>query len=403
LSRLSWAAALFCLSSAAYSEAPPRQSSASGRRTHERLPAPACSDNPASSFQKGQAALQNNNLEAAERAFRSVIACDPKSASAHVNLGVVEMRRKRWEHALSELRKAEALAPQMRGIRLNIGLVYFREGDYRSATPVLRSVVASDPTLQARYLLGLCYFFTADYRAAAADLYANWAEQSGDLMYLYVLGISAEHSGNRELADLSFERLMQVGSDSPELHLLKGKAFLNRGQPEEAIPELERAAAANPQLPFVHFNLGWAYAKKREYDRARTEFLKDIAIEPDVVYNYEQLGAMAQALGNDGQAEQYYRQALALDARLPTSLYGLGKICDHRSRPTEALAYWKKAAELAPDSVIVHSALARLLQRLGKRDEAAREAALVNELERKQHADELSDPRLLTPEVNAQP
>ena len=402
LSRLSWSAALICLGSVANGETLSRERSASESQTGTQSGSQPCSIDPASAFQKGQFALQSNNLDEAERAFRAVIACDPKSAGAHVNLGVVEMRRKRWQQALAELRKAQTLAPKMHGIELNLGLVYFNQGDYRSAIPVLRSIVASDPTVQARYLLGLSYFFTGKYSAAVNDLYQNWAEQDRDLMYLYVLGISAQESGNRELADRSFQRLLEVGSGSPELHLLRGKAFLNRAQPDEAIPELERAAAANPKLPFVHFNLGWAYARKRDYDRARSEFLQDVAIEPDVPYNYEQLGEMAQALGNDSAAERYYNQALALDARLPTSLYGLGKVYERRDRPAEALTYWKKAVEFAPYSIALHSALARLLQRLGKRTEAAREAAVVNELERKQHVDELANPRLPTPELHAQ-
>ena len=62
-----------------------------------------------------------------------------------------------------------------------------------------------------------------------------------------------------------------------------GKAHLNRGEYDDAVKDLDDAAKADPKLPFVHFNLGLAYVHKQDYDRARIEFRKDVAVEPDVV------------------------------------------------------------------------------------------------------------------------
>src|SRR6266567_2088270 len=86
-------------------------------------------------FQEGQAALNGGELDHAEAAFLKVLKLDRKSAAAHANLGVVEMRRKNWERALIELHAAQALAPQMTGIRVNIGLVEYRRANYEAAIP----------------------------------------------------------------------------------------------------------------------------------------------------------------------------------------------------------------------------------------------------------------------------
>lgn len=360
----------------------------------------ACPEKPESVFARGQQALQQNDLSAADSAFREVLRCDPKSAAANVNLAVVEMRRKQWSPALTHLRQAQALDPEMSGINFNLGLLYYRKGDYKAAIPELKMAVQKNPTTQARYLLGLCYFFTNQAQAASRDLELNWPAQSGDLVYLYVLGIAAEQAGDKPLSDRAFAQLITIGGDSPEFHLFKGKAYLNRAQPEQAIPELERAAAQDSKLPFVHFNLGWAYAKKRDYGRARAEFLKDIAIEPDVPYSYEQLGAMNLFLGNYEEAERYYREALARDSRLPSSLYGLGKIYEHDNHLSDAISVWKKAEKLSPESVSLHNALGRVLRRIGENADAQREFALVTQLEQKQHADELAQPKLPSPEIN---
>jgi len=116
-------------------------------------------------LQRGQAALQNGDLDAAETAFRQVIADNPNVGAAYSNLGVIAMRRKDWDHAITLLRKAEKLEPKMAGIRLNVGLVEYRRGNYAAAIAPLSSVVRDQPdSEQPRYLLGLCNFFTEHLR-----------------------------------------------------------------------------------------------------------------------------------------------------------------------------------------------------------------------------------------------
>ncbi|MGZ7082942.1 MAG: tetratricopeptide repeat protein [Candidatus Angelobacter sp.] len=102
--------------------------------------------------------------------------------------------------------------------------------------------------------------------------------------------------------------------------------------------ELDLAAKANPKLPFVHFNLGIAYYRKRELARAREEFQKDAAIEPDVAYNYDQLGLVNSQLGNNQEAERNLRQALGLDPSLSSSHYQLAQINQREGKYVQALA-----------------------------------------------------------------
>ena len=220
-------------------------------------PAPplAATASPQQLFQEGETALKKNNLDLAERSFRGVLALDPQAAGAYANLGVIAMRRKQWPQALEMLRKAEDLMPQVPGIRLNVGLAYYRQNDFRSAIAPFESVVRDAPdSYQARYLLGLCYFFTERYADATRMLEPLWAQSSDQLNYLYVLGIAAGKSGQPDLEQRALGRLIETGQDSPELHLLLGKAHINREEYDDAIKELELAAKANPKLPFVHFN-----------------------------------------------------------------------------------------------------------------------------------------------------
>ncbi len=145
-------------------------------------------------------------------------------------------------------------------------------------------------SLQARYLLGLCYFFTNKYKDAADTLAPLWNRESTKLNYLYVLSIAASKSHNSVLQKQAFDQMLAIGQNTPEFHLYLGKAWLAEDETNKALDEFHAAANARPDLPLVHYFLGRTYLEQRAYPQAEAELRKDIAIEPDFAYSYEDLG-----------------------------------------------------------------------------------------------------------------
>jgi tetratricopeptide (TPR) repeat protein len=332
-------------------------------------------------FQRGQEALNRQQLEEAEHDFRAVLAIDPKSAGAYANLGVVYMRRREWARALTDLHKANELMPQVAGIRLNIGLAYYRQNEFLKAIPPLDSVVRDEPqTVQPRYLLGLCYFFAERWADAAKTLEPLWEQQSGQLPYLYVLSNAAHRAGDQALDDRASEQLIKLADGSPEYHLFMGKYHLNLGQNGQAMTDFQAAAAANPSLPFVHFNLGMTYLNQQDYTQARSEFLKDAAVEPDLALNYDELGNVYWLTEDDANAEQSYRQALQLDPRLVSSRLGLAKIYQRQKKYTQALAEIDTARRVDPARPDIHYLRGRVLLLMGRKEEATKALATAERI-----------------------
>jgi tetratricopeptide (TPR) repeat protein len=341
---------------------------------------------PRAWFVKGQAALQSGDLDAAEKAFRKVLSVDARSAASYANLGVIAMRRKEWEQALELLQKAEHLDPKMAGIRLNIGLVEYRRANYAGAIAPLASVVSVQPeNVQARYLLGLCQVFTKNYADAVATLQPLWEQRSSDLMYLYVLGMAAhnaEHSAaNDALDERALKQLIEVGGDSPELHFILGKAYLNRQEDDQAIAELNRAAAGNASLPYVHFTLGVTHMRLGDNDAlAEGEFRKDIAIEPDLADNYEQLGILYTRMQKPEDAEKAFAEALRRDPKMAAAHFGLAQLYFNQAKFALALQEADAALAEAPDSQNAHYLRGRILTRLGRQEDAKAELAATQKL-----------------------
>ncbi len=363
---------------------------------------------PRVEFSAGQNALRDGDLNAAEKAFRRVLTVDPRSAAAYANLGVIAMRRKEWDHALELLKKAEHLDPKMAGIRLNIGITEFRRANYGAAIGPLNSVLRDQPdSSQARYLLGLCQVFTEHYPDAVTTLQSLWTERSGDVMYLYVLGIAAHNAGNDALDQQALSRMIEVGGDSAELHFILGKSYLNRHEENAAVPELNRAIASNPNLPFVHFTLGVAHSRLGDNDDlAEQEFRKDIAIEPDLADNYAQLGFLYTRAQKFPESEQAFREALRRDPRMAAARLGLAQLYFKEEKFTAALREADAALQLIPESQNVHYLRGRILTRLGRREEARTELAAAQKAMDQslgKAREDLEEKAIPTPELTHEP
>lgn len=358
----SWFSALFLL---AFTPATLSQTtSAHASATAKQAPL----SRTATIFHEGTEALHAGDLDRAEKRFRQVLAAEPNSAPALSNLGVVAIRRQHWHEAVRLLTQAAKVAPKVSGIRLNLGLAYYRQNRYDLAIAPLESVLR-DPApsqAQARYLLGLCYFFTGRYTEASHTLEFLWPEQAGNLAYLYVLGLAAQHAKLPDLEKRALDHLVNIGQDSPQFHLFMGKAHLNRDEVTEAVGELSHAAELDSKLPFVHFNLGTAYLKQQDYERAKSEFLKDIALEPDLPFSYDQLGALFFQAGSDSDSERNYQSALQRDPNFLSSHLGLARVEQRQGKYAEALRSVEAAEKLAPESAQVQSLKGQILEKLGR-------------------------------------
>ena len=347
----------------------------------------AQTDNPEArireAYQSGERAVQRGDLPEAEKWFLNVLELAPQDIGARVNLGVIFMREQNWPRALEYFAEAEHLAPQVPGIHLNLGLLYYRQGKYRAAIPEFQAASKGElGSVQAQRLLGLCYLFEEHYRDAATELEPLWEVSNSDLSYLYSLAVAAGNSGRHKLEERALTKLMDIGKDSPLVHLLLGKAYIAHQDDEHALAELRLAAAADPRLPLVHYNLGIVYRRLGQTEKARAEFLQDVAIEPSVAFNYDQLGLLCSQEANSHEAEIYFKDAVQRDPGLGTSWFGLAKIYKEQARYPEALNALNKAGALDPNSASVHYLRAQILTALKRDTEAQAEFAVVQRLKR---------------------
>jgi tetratricopeptide (TPR) repeat protein len=233
-----------------------------------------------------------------------------------------------------------------------------------------------------------------------------WAEKSNDVAYLYLLDIAVVESGQKTLDEKVLSQMIAIGGETPEFHLILGKAYLNRYEVAEAKVELERAAALNPNLPFVHLDLGITYMREGNYEGAEAEFRRDIALEPELADNYQQLGVLYTRMQKDEEAEKFFREALARDAKMADSYAGLAKLYQKQQKLPQALKMIDAALRFSPDIHGGHFLRGRILTQLGRQKEArvefaAAQKALDSGLDKERES--LGENRVPNPELTREP
>lgn len=173
--------------------------------------------------------------------------------------------------------------------------------------------------------------------------------------------------------------LSPAAAADPLLHNKYGVDLIERGEIEQAIEQLEKAYSLYSSDQILKGNLATAYAlqgqrllDKKSYVDAAGQFEKALALFPDEP-RYHLLRGIAFTLAKNFPLARYeLQQARNMGGETAEGLYFLGRIHYEEGETDEALAYWEKAAALAPSD----PSLAKLLERM------RREQAVETRMER---------------------
>ncbi len=159
-----------------------------------------------------------------------------------------------------------------------------------------------------------------------------------------------------------------------------GGALLWLGKTDEAYLHFQAAAEINPLDPMSRSNLGAYLQEHGHMAEAIEKYNRVITLTSDpglLAATYANLGAAYRKLGEDEKARTSYDQALRLNPNQYNAYLGLGELLEKQSRLDEAISNYSKAVELRPTDT-GFLLLGRALERTGRRSEAlaAYQAAL---------------------------
>jgi tetratricopeptide (TPR) repeat protein len=183
------------------------------------------------------------------------------------------------------------------------------------------------------------------------------------------------------------DRLFRDG-ETAEAHLLLGAAHLKRNDYRAALPELERAAQLNSDLPTVHSLLGRALMAMGRREEALEAFRRELAKNPNDFDSNVYVGLFLKEDGKLDDAYSYLRRAGRLRPRDPAALYALGALDLAAGRVDEAQHALESVTAQVPSYRQAHVLLATVYYRQKKKNLGDQHRELAERLRAEQQARE---------------
>lgn len=274
------------------------------------------------SYYAGRTALALGRWEAAEEAFRRVVAADLGYLPALWGRARVAEELGRTEQARRLYRQILESRPGSAGALAGLGRLALAAGDAEQARDYLERALASQPeAAEIRYGLALAYRELGDRVRARQHL-----DRIPDLNLLH------EPILVEDPLMVALEEL-RIGARTHDLRALRAAA---RGRHDLAAVEYRQSLATDPDRVYARYGLALALLELGRPEEAAAEL--ELLLESEPRHAPSRL-ALARALslsGRDEAVEEHLRAALELDPGNAETLAELVRLLEHTGRRDEA-------------------------------------------------------------------
>jgi tetratricopeptide (TPR) repeat protein len=305
-------------------------------------------------------ALEQFDLEGAEKALAKAVELDGAYPPARLRLGKAHSRRGAVAEARQQLEKATELAPENPHAWLALGQLFLIEGE----------------TDEARNALGKALVLAPDLRDAHRAM-AQLSLAAGDTTR------AARHDARaQELIDAATRTddpragmvVTPVGSIA---NIRRGRTLAAAGNLEAAVEHYRRAIESRPELPEFHTSLGEVYALLDRLDEAEQEYLAALELNPDYDTAIFRLGRVYFRTGRFEKAATQFHQVLALDPSHGGAMMHMGILAAREDREAEAVDWFEAGLVSRPDHIDTRFNYAVALANFERWSEAVQQLEII--------------------------
>jgi protein O-GlcNAc transferase len=289
------------------------------------------------SFNAAIAALNAQNVVAAEALFREVLRADRKHIAALNLLTVVLMSRGRFAEAEEFIERATRLNRTSDISFYNYGLISKHLNKPQQALDNFNKAIALNPTV--------------------AETWNNRGTIFNDLQ-------------KYDLALLDFDRAISLNDRYAEAYANKAKSLTFLERSEEALATYDKALSHKPDLAEAWLGRGNVFRDLRRQDEAFAAYDKALALRPDLAEAWLGRGNLLSHFKRHEEAFAAYEKALALKPDLAEAWLGRGNELRDLKRHDEAFAAYVRALSLKPDLMGAWLGRGNVLRDLRRHDEA---------------------------------
>ena len=306
-----------------------------------------------------------------------------------LKLGQTFIAKGSLDEAIAELNNALTLDPTNTDVVLNLSRAQFLKKDLRAAGRTLESAVARGLD-EAKLYAALADVYEADghFENAIPAMRLAIARDPRNEAYHFRYGLLLTDSHAPAAGIVRLQEALKQFPNSARLWLALGIAQLTYGQNVEAENSFNRSLALDAKAVPALAYLGMTYAERGAYEKAIEFYKQAIALNARLAApHYLVADTMLKTSKPDTtSAEKYLRRAIELDPNLGAAYLTLGRLYVRTDRYAEAAPLLERAVSLQPELPEAHYQLSRVLVKLKRPDEANRELGIFKELSEKQKA-----------------
>ncbi len=270
--------------------------------------------------------------------------------------------------------------PTAPGAMKNKALAAFRLGEYGQSASSFRSVLDATPgDTQARLLLGLSLFSLQQFKEASAAFAQAPQVAIADSHAAYAWAFSLAHTAEPLQANKIIDTLTTRHLPAEEL-VLACQVYEQTENYEHAVSCLNQAAAMDASLRKVHESIGISLIHLSRPADAIPELRKELALEPnDADGQFYLAYALIQTSQNE-EAQSLLATVVEQQPGNGEAQYQLGKLLAAQSHWPQAIVHLEEAAKTEPANYDIHYQLQNAYRRNGQSEDAARELAIYKSI-----------------------
>lgn len=174
---------------------------------------------------------------------------------------------------------------------------------------------------------------------------------------VHLLGVVALQVGQFPQAVEQIQRAIALNPNAAAFHNNLGTALQRMGRFPEAVASHQQALRLQPDFVDAHYNLGTILMNCGRLAEAVPSLQRAINLKPDHVEAHNNLGNVFRELGKLDDAIASYQQALRYKPNFPQALNNMGNSLKDQGELDAAIDAFRRALEAKPDYVSAHSNL----------------------------------------------
>jgi tetratricopeptide (TPR) repeat protein len=333
-------------------------------------------------------------LESAQEHLKKAVALEPRNYDANHNLGELYVQMGKLPEAIPFLKQAQGVNPSSYDNGYDLALAYLLTGQPAPGRQLVQGLLQKKDTAELHNLLGQIEEKDGKY-VAAVNEFETAAHQEPSESNLFDWASELLLHRTLEPAIEVFRQSAQRYPKSPRMAIGLGIALYSRGNYDEAVKSLLRAADLSPTDPRCYFFLSKAYDSSPNHaDEVIQRFSRFAELQPGnalAFYYYAMSlwkGRRAQDPDLDRhQIESLLRKAIALDPKLAEAHLQLGNLYSDQTQYAESIPEYVKALEVNSDLADAHYRLGQAYVHTGQKDKAQEQFQVYQTLRARYMAD----------------